>query len=107
LEIIEIKYIMLKKYLWIAIIYLTTIQISNAQQSPWPIISSQTKPWTRWWWMGSAVDSSNLSICLRAYAKAGLGGVEITPIYGVKGYESRYLNYLSPEWNKALNTSIF
>jgi hypothetical protein len=106
LEIIEIKYIMLKKYLWIAIIYLTTIQISNAQQSPWPIISSQTKPWTRWWWMGSAVDSSNLSMCLRAYAKAGLGGVEITPIYGVKGYESRYLNYLSPEWNKALNTSI-
>ncbi|NBB29689.1 glycosyl hydrolase [Cellulophaga sp. BC115SP] len=97
---------MLKKYLWIAIIYLTTIQISNAQQSPWPIISSQTKPWTRLWWMGSAVDSSNLSICLRAYAKAGLGGVEITPIYGVKGYESRYLNYLSPEWNKALNTSI-
>ncbi|MDI9877275.1 glycosyl hydrolase [Flectobacillus rivi] len=97
---------MLKKYLWIAIICLTSIQISNAQQSPWPIISSQTKPWTRWWWMGSAVDSSNLSICLRAYAKAGLGGVEITPIYGVKGYESRYLNYLSPEWNKALNTSI-
>ena len=25
-------------------------------------------------------------------------GLEITPIYGVKGYEDRFINYLSPAW---------
>jgi hypothetical protein len=24
-------------------------------QPKWPAITQQTKPWTRWWWMGSAV----------------------------------------------------
>ena len=25
-------------------------------QQGWPQITKETKPWTRWWWMGSAVD---------------------------------------------------
>ncbi|RMG69934.1 MAG: glycoside hydrolase, partial [Bacteroidetes bacterium] len=65
---------------------------------PWPDADQTTKPWTRWWWMGNAVDSSNLRRQLIAFAEAGLGGVEITPIYGVRGEEDRFLDFLSPEW---------
>src|SRR6185437_13219249 len=54
--------------------------------------------WTRWWWMGNAVDSQNLRWNLEQYKSAGLGGLELTPIYGVHGYEDRFINYLSPAW---------
>jgi hypothetical protein len=40
------------------------------------------------------------------YGKAGFGGLEITPIYGVMGYEAKYLSFLSPEWMKMLDVSV-
>jgi len=64
----------------------------------WPVIREQTKPWTRWWWQGSAVDRENLTWNMEKYKAAGLGGLELTPIYGVKGYESHFVDYLSPAW---------
>ena len=64
----------------------------------WPEITKETKPWTRWWWHGSAVTEKDLTCMLEAYQKAGLGGMEITPIYGVRGKEDQHINYLSPEW---------
>jgi hypothetical protein len=64
----------------------------------WPEIGRENKPWTRWWWPGSAVDKSSLTRQLEQFAAAGLGGVEITPIYGALGAEARYLKFLSPEW---------
>ena len=64
----------------------------------WPAVTRQCRPWTRWWWMGSAVDEKNLTTAMEEYKKAGLGGMEITPIYGVKGYEQRFISYLSPMW---------
>ena len=64
----------------------------------WPEVTQQTKPWTRWWWMGSIVNKENLTEAMQEYKKAGLGGLEITPIYGVKGYEDNFIDYLSPEW---------
>jgi hypothetical protein len=70
--------------------------------SPWPEITRENKPWTRWWWPGSAVDPASLTAELGSFASAGLGGVEITPIYGAKGYESRYLDFLSPRWMEML-----
>lgn len=70
--------------------------------SPWPEITPENKPWTRWWWPGSAVDSASLTAELGSFASAGLGGVEITPIYGAKGYEGRYLDFLSPRWMEML-----
>ena len=71
-------------------------------QNPWPKTNETAKPWTRWWWMGSAVDEKGLDKQLTALNNAGFGGVEIVPIYGAKGFENRYLNYLSPEWMKML-----
>lgn len=56
------------------------------------------KPWTRWWWLGSGVDEKNLTRQLEDFAAAGIGGVEICPIYGAKGYEDRDLAFLSKEW---------
>lgn len=69
-------------------------------------ISNTHKPWTRWWWMGSAMDKKNIRSTLIQYHQAGLGGVEITPIYGVKGEESNYLEYLSPKWMDMLNYTL-
>jgi hypothetical protein len=48
--------------------------------------------------MGNAVDSVSLKTAMDAYAKAGLGGLEITPIYGAHGAENRFIKFLSPEW---------
>lgn len=66
--------------------------------SPWPAVTREAKPWTRWWWLGNAVDKPNITRELEAIAAAGFGGVEITPIYGAKGYEQRYVDFLSPQY---------
>ena len=65
-------------------------------------VSQQAKPYTRWWWLGSAVDSAGLDANLTAFAKVGIGGVEITPIYGVKGNDANDIPYLSPRWMRML-----
>src|SRR6187401_3044008 len=67
-------------------------------QIKWPAITQQTKPWTRWWWQGSAVDKQNLTTSMQLYQQAGLGGLEITPIYGVRGAEEKFIDFLSPKW---------
>ncbi len=72
----------------------------------WPETTVEMKPWARWWWMGSAVDSANIEELMKKYADAGIGGVEITPIYGAKGFEDKYLDYLSPEWMEELYFSV-
>ena len=68
----------------------------------WPEITQESKPWIRWWWHGSAVNEPDLTAALEAYQKTGLGGVEITPIYGVRGAEDQFLDFLSPEWMEKL-----
>ncbi|OYV00343.1 MAG: glycosyl hydrolase family 2, partial [Verrucomicrobiales bacterium VVV1] len=72
----------------------------------WPAAGSETKPWTRWWWLGSAVDPQEITRELEAFSKAGLGGVEICPIYGAVGAESRYLSFLSKEWMAAFEHTL-
>ncbi len=64
----------------------------------WPEATSQNKPWSRWWWLGSIGTKQDFTAQMETYARAGLGGLEITPIYGVRGEEKRFLSYLSPEW---------
>jgi hypothetical protein len=70
----------------------------HAAAVEWPPVTRETRPWTRWWWMGSAVDRARLTSELDAFRAAGLGGVEITPIYGAAGAESRFVPFLSNEW---------
>ena len=78
----------------------------NQNKEYWPEITHEAKPWTRWWWMGSAVDKENISRLMADYADKGIGGVEITPIYGVKGEEDNYIDFLSPEWIQMLKTTV-
>ncbi|MFT3844928.1 MAG: glycosyl hydrolase [Lacibacter sp.] len=78
-----------------------TSVIADAQIN-WPAVSNVSKPWTRWWWEGSAVNKTDLTWNLQQYQKAGLGGVEITPIYGVEGYEKQFIHFLTPQWMQML-----
>lgn len=56
--------------------------------------------------MGNAVDTANLNWQLEALTQAGIGGVEISPIYGVKGFEEQFIDYLSPVWIAMLDHTI-
>ncbi len=71
---------------------------SSAEAVAWPEITSQQKAWTRWWWMGNAVTKEGITYHLEKMAEANFGGVEISPIYGVEGYEEDSVPYLSEEW---------
>lgn len=85
----------IKKYL---LLILLLSQSLVAQELSWPEITRETRPWTRWWWPGSIVNPSDLTAAMEKYSKAGLGGMEIAVIYGVKGQEEKFINYLSPKW---------
>lgn len=75
---------------------------SDTIKSSWPAVSQETKPWSRWWWHGNALTKEGITAEMEAYQKAGLGGLEITPIYGVYGYEDKFVNFLTPEWMELL-----
>ena len=83
--------------------------IASAQSDPrewWPAPAREAKPWTYWWWMASAVDPGNITRELERYRDAGLGGVHIIPIYGAKGFEDRFIEYLSPKWMEMLRHTV-
>ena len=67
---------------------------------------STAKPWTLWWWMGSAVTPEDITHEMEQFAQAGLGGVNIIPIYGVKGYEKQFLPFLSEKWLAAMEHTV-
>ena len=81
---------------------------AHAAEDPfaWPPITAQQKPWAFNWWMGSAVDKTNLTKELERYAAAGLGGIHIIPIYGARGFEDKYINYLSPQWMEMMGWAV-
>lgn len=98
----------MRKYVpsYLLLAALVTAGLAANAQPKWPAITQQAKPWTRWWWMGSAVNNADLTRLLEQYQKAGLGGVEITPIYGVKGEEKQFVNFLSPTWMARLTHTL-
>ncbi|MEY3646310.1 MAG: hypothetical protein RL127_1018, partial [Bacteroidota bacterium] len=65
-----------------------------------PTAFSTSKPWAYWWWPGSAVTEIGIMHNLEAFSKAGFGGLHIIPIYGAKGYESKFQPYLSEGWQQ-------
>ncbi len=74
--------------------------------SPWPPVTEECRPWSYWWWQGSAVDEDNMRRELRRYRDAGWGGLHIVPIYGAQGQEERYIEYLSPRWLEMLDFTV-
>src|SRR5438270_9016513 len=96
-------------YVVITILISLRALAGNDTQVPaadWPKVTRENKPWTRWWWMGSAVNPADLARELKSLQQAGVGGVEITPIYGVKGYEKQFIEYLSPKWMEVLQSTV-
>lgn len=86
----------------VSLILIVTSGFVMAGNVGWPEIGMEQKPWTRWWWLGSGVDDKNITSELEKFAAAGLGGVEICPIYGAVGYENRDIDFLSEKWMAAL-----
>jgi len=92
-------------HLYLIIFCISVLPVS-AQRNPWPTPTKENKPWARWWWMGSAVDAENLAAAMDKYREVGIGGLEIAPIYGAKGFEDRYLPFLSPAWMDELRFAV-
>jgi hypothetical protein len=90
----------------IAGLSLTANPQNRSPELSWPQITKQNKPWTRWWWLGNIVNRQDLTVEMGKYQKAGLGGLEITPIYGVKGQEDRFIDFLSPAWMEMLTHTL-
>lgn len=99
-----------KPTLILVVLWMTSLlpveNLSAQQGTQWPEITRETKPWTRWWWHASAVDSANITWNLEQIVGAGFGGVEITPIYGAKGQEHRFIPYLSERWIRLFNWTV-
>ena len=64
----------------------------------WPEPTRDAKPWVYNWWMGSAVDAAGLEYQCTELEKAGFGGFHVIPIYGAKGYEKQWREFLTPAW---------
>ena len=41
----------------------------------WYPVSTENKPFVRWWWLGSAVDREGLTYNLEQFAAKGIGGI--------------------------------
>ena len=63
---------------------------------------ANARPMMRWWWFGPAVTKPELEKELKTMSSAGIGGVEIQPVYPLmlddesKGIMN--LQYMSPEF---------
>jgi len=90
----------------IALLLFVGFCICSHAQINWPSITQTNKPWARWWWEGSAVNKKDLTWNMKQYQKAGLGGLEITPIYGVHGFEKEFITFLSPEWMQMFDYTL-
>jgi len=69
-------------------------------------ISKEAKPWAYWWWMGNSVSPEGITANLEKYSKAGMGGLHIVPIYGEKGDEENFIQYISPRWMDMLKHTL-
>jgi hypothetical protein len=84
----------------------TVISLHAKDELSWPELTLQNRPWAWWWWPGSAVDETNIASQLHTFQQAGLGGVQIIPIYGVKGEEAHDINFLSPNWMEMMGYTV-
>ena len=64
----------------------------------WPTSNPEAKAGARWWWLGSAVSEADLRWNMQEYSKAGIGALEITPLYGVQGNEKNEIDFLTAPW---------
>ncbi len=98
---------MKSKYKFLAAICLlgsaTFFSHADENSTDWYAETTVNRPFVRWWWQGSAVDPEGLTFNLEEFARQGMGGFEITPIYGVEGNEANDIPYLSDKWMEMLS----
>jgi len=83
-----------------------TLPTMAADDFSWPALTSQNKPWLWWWWPGSAVNKADITSQLETFQQAGVGGVQIIPIYGIKGGQADYIKFLTPEWMDMMGYTV-
>ncbi|HOK88570.1 MAG TPA: glycosyl hydrolase [Candidatus Hydrogenedentes bacterium] len=71
----------------------------------WPEPDQEARPWTRWWWPGNALTPEDARREVEAMAEAGLGGVELTPIYGSRDGRRTFRPFLSTEYMETLDAA--
>lgn len=97
----------MKRTLFTILLLVAAGPLLHAQEpTDWYPVARDNKPFVRWWWPGSAVDPEGLTYNLEEFARKGIGGVEITPIYGVRGNERNDISYLSPRWMQMLRHTL-
>lgn len=70
---------------------------------------SSARPDVYWWWNGNAATDGEISRELNVLHTAGIGGVLIFPMartMGAKKTSARELEWLSPEWGRAIHTAV-
>ena len=69
-----------------------------------------TRPKTRWWWFGGAVTPEEITRELTLMRDAGIGGVELQPVYPLEVDDPRRgirnTPYFSPEWFELLRHAV-
>jgi len=95
----------------ICLVCIAVVAFGSARTAPagsldWPRPAAECRPWAYQWWLGSAVDERNLARELERCRQGGLGGVHVIPIYGAKGAERRYIDFLSPRWMDMLRFAV-
>ena len=74
---------------WLVAVLLAAVPLAAAQRADpladlrrvWEQPSPDARPMMRWWWFGPAVTPDGLDRELQAMHDAGLGGVEVQPVY--------------------------
>ena len=95
-----------RKYIGHALMLTALGMPLTAVAQSWPTSSDEAKAGARWWIFGSAVDTANIRWNMEQYASHGIGALEITPIYGVQGEDSREIPYLSDKWMEMLRFTM-
>lgn len=75
-------------------VFASSSVIAGDLQFPAP--TAETCPWGICHWLGNAVEPAELEKETARWADAGMGGYRIIPIYGAKGYEEKYVQFMSP-----------
>ena len=75
-------------------VFASSSVIAGDLQFPAP--TAETRPWGICHWLGNAVEPAELEKETARWADAGMGGYRIIPIYGAKGYEEKYVQFMSP-----------
>ena len=102
---------------WVGIATVAALSITSAQPADplaslrhvWQEPSPSARPMMRWWWFGPAVTPHGLDRELQAMHDAGLGGVEVQPVYPLvpddRGRGLVNHPFLSPPFLEALRHS--